>query len=234
VVSIAAKSDARQAVSSLALTGEADVCTGKKKRMPYQAIIFDLGRVLVHFDFQRGYRALEELCPYRAAEIPARLAPARLVERLETGLVEPSAFVTEFCTILGLNLDYHRFCEIWSSIFTDPLIPESLLAGLAARYRLLLLSNTNAIHFEALRQNYSMLLRHFHHFVLSHEVKAMKPDPAIYRAAIEKAGCRPQECFYTDDIPEYVAGARRAGIDAVQFESASQIERELKSRGIVW
>ena len=40
----------------------------------------------------------------------------------------------------------------------------------------------------------------------------MKPQPEIFRAAVERAGCRPEECFYTDDIAAYVDGrARRWG-----------------------
>lgn len=200
----------------------------------YKAIIFDLGRVLVHFDFKRGYRELESLCRYPAAEIPKRIATTDLVQRFETGLVEPAEFVAAFSAILGLDLDYDHFCRIWSCIFTDILVPESMLAGLAARYRLILLSNTNAIHFEMIRRTYPMLVRHFHQLVLSYEVKAMKPDPVIFQAAIDAAGCRPEECFYTDDIAAYVEGARKAGIDAVQFESAEQIARELRARGIDW
>jgi len=96
---------------------------------------------------------------------------------------------------------------------------------------LVLLSNTNPIHFEMIRAAYPHL-RHFHRLVLSHEVKAMKPAPEIYRAAIDAAQCRPEECFFTDDILEYVEGARLMGIDAVQFESREQIERELSARGI--
>jgi len=61
----------------------------------------------------------------------------------------------------------------------------------------------------------------------------MKPQPEIYRAALALAQCRPEECFFTDDIPEYVEGARRLGIDAVQFESGEQIERELRARAIL-
>jgi len=70
--------------------------------------------------------------------------------------------------------------------------------------------------------------------VLSYEVKAMKPSPAIYREAIARAQCRPEECFYTDDIPAYVEGARREGIDAVQFQSCAQLERDLAAREIRW
>jgi glucose-1-phosphatase len=199
----------------------------------YKAVILDLGKVVVHFDFKRGYRALEGLCPYPAAEIPKRIATTNLVERFETGMVEPRDFFSQFSRLLGLTLDYDHFCRIWSSIFSETLLPESLLEGLAARYRLLLLSNTNAIHFEMIRANYP-ILRHFHDLILSYEVKAMKPRPEIYRAALERAGCRPEECFYTDDIADYVEGARRIGIDAEQFQSAAQLEEALRTRGIVW
>jgi putative hydrolase of the HAD superfamily len=192
-----------------------------------------LGRVLVHFDFERGYRTLEGLCPYSAAEIPARIFPGGLVKRFETGLIEPRDFYAQLSRRLDLSIDYSRFCEIWSCIFTQALLPESLLESLAARYRLLLLSNTNSIHFESIRAAFPHLLRHFHHTVLSYEVKAMKPQPEIYQAAITLAQCRPEECFFTDDILEYVEAARGLGIDAVQFESHAQIERELRARGMV-
>jgi len=199
----------------------------------YKAIIFDLGKVLVHFDFKRSYRALESLCPHAAADIPKLLAPTGLVERFETGLVEPRPFVDELCRTLDLCVEYDEFCGIFNSIFTETLIPESLLEALAARYRLLLLSNTNAIHFEMLHRAYPML-RHFHHLILSYKVQAMKPERKIYEEAVRLAGCRPDECFYTDDIAAYVEAARQLGIDAVQFESAEQIQRELRARGISW
>jgi putative hydrolase of the HAD superfamily len=199
----------------------------------YKAIIFDLGKVLVHFDFKRGYRELEGLCPYPAAEIPKRLGSTGLVARFETGLIQPHDFVEQLSRILDLHVDYDRFCRIWSCIFAETLVPESMLEGLAARYRLLLLSNTNAIHFEMIRQSYPMI-RHFHHLILSYEVKAMKPRPEIFHAAVARAGCRPEECFFTDDMAEFVEGARKVGIDAVQFRSAEQLAEELKSRGITW
>jgi glucose-1-phosphatase len=200
----------------------------------HKAIFFDLGRVLIHFDFRRGYRALEGLCPYAAEEIPKRLASTGLVERFETGLVEPRDFVAQLCAILELKVDYDQFRGIWSSIFTGELLPESMLEGLRRNYKLVLVSNTNALHFEMLRESYHHLLRHFDHLVLSHEVRAMKPRPEIFQAALDFAGCAPGECFYTDDIPDYVAAARSMGIDGVVFESRAQIEGEMRRRGIRW
>ena len=177
---------------------------------------------------------MAELCPYAAEEIPKRIGSTDLVRRFESGQIRPAEFVQELCGILNLKMEYDHFCEIWSSIFLpETLIPESLLAGIRRRYRLLLLSNTNAIHFQMIRDNYP-LMRHFDGYVLSYEVGAMKPSPRIYEEAIALAGCEAAECFFTDDIAEYVAGAKAAGMDAVQFESAAQIERELRLRGVNW
>jgi putative hydrolase of the HAD superfamily len=75
-------------------------------------------------------------------------------------------------------------------------------------------------------------VRHFDHWVLSHEVKAMKPSPVIYAAAIEHARARPEECFFTDDIPEYVEAAREAGIDSEPFLGYEKLLADLRARGI--
>jgi len=198
----------------------------------HKALLFDLGRVLVYFDFSRAYRSLTGLCPFSEAEIARRLHGEGLTWDLETGRMEPRDFHALVAKKLKLEIGYERFCEIWTSIFTDALLPESLLEDLAKRYRLILLSNTNAIHFEMIQRKYPHI-RHFHELTLSYKVGALKPQEEIYRAAIEYAGCAPEECFYTDDIPEFVEGGKRVGLDAVQFESRKQLERDLKLRGIV-
>jgi putative hydrolase of the HAD superfamily len=200
----------------------------------HKAILFDLGRVLVHFDFRIGYEALEKTCGCPAAEIPRRLAPTGLVERFESGKVEPREFFDEFRSTLGIELEFDRFCEIWSSIFTHAILPETMLAGLSGRYRMVLLSNTNALHFAMIREWYPHLLRHFDALVLSYEVGAMKPRADIFKAAVAAAECAPEECFYTDDIVAYVEAARAYGIDGVVFESREQLEAAMRDRGIAW
>ncbi len=197
-------------------------------------MIFDLGGVIVPLDFARGYSDIERICPYTAEDIPARIGSTDLVRRFETGEVGPVQFFDELSELLGLRIGYDEFREVWSSIMVPgPLLPESLFAGLKARgYRLVLLSNTNAIHYEMARDRYAPL-KHFDDFALSYEIGAMKPSPEIYAAAIDKAGCAPEECFFTDDIETYVAGARRAGIDAVQFRSPEQLTEELRAREVL-
>jgi len=199
-----------------------------------KTVIFDLGGVIVPLDFARAYKAIEGRSPYPAGEIPARIASTGLVPQLETGRIDPKEFAERISRALGLHVGYEEFCELWSAIFPPrTLIPESLLAGLRRRHRLLLLSNTNAIHFAHIRRNYP-LLEHFDDFVLSYEVGAMKPAREIYREAVARSGCRPEECFFTDDVADNVEAARREGIDAAQFHDCEQLQRELRARGIDW
>ena len=199
----------------------------------YRAILLDLGKVLINFDFSAGYRALEDLCPYAEAEIRRRIGTTDLAARFETGLMEPRDFHVQLCALLELKVDYEPFCAIWNSIFRHVLVPESMVEGLARRYRLVLVSNTNQIHFEGVRERYPVL-QHFHHLALSYRVKAMKPRPEIFLEAVRLAGCPASECFYADDIPAFTEAARKLGIDAVTFESAAQLSSEMHRRGIEW
>lgn len=203
-------------------------------RVAIKTVMFDLGKVIVPFDFRRTYSRMEQFCGIPQSEIAQRIARTGLIDRFETGTIEPVDFARELSAQLDFETTYDDFCDIWSSIFLpETLISEAMVEGIARRFRLLLLSNTNAIHFAMLRRNYP-LLRHFHSFVLSYEVGAMKPRPAIYKRAIEEAQCHPEECFFTDDLAVNVEAARSHGIDAVVFESADQVTSELHRRGVAW
>jgi len=197
-----------------------------------KTIIFDLGNVIVPFDFKRGYTGMAAITGKAPEEIRQCIADAGVVVPYESGAMESSEFVTRVCAALGKDIDHGTFSRIWSSIFLpDANFTPDFVGRLARNYRLLILSNTNDLHWNMVRSTYPVV-GEFHDFVLSYKVKAMKPSPAIYQAAIQMAGCRPEECFFTDDVPDYVDGARNFGIDAVQFQSAGQIAGELRARGI--
>ena len=203
-------------------------------RKVIKAIIFDLGRVIVPFDFDRGYARIAALTGIPAAEISGRIRVTGLVERFERGELARADFVSQLSQHLTLTSTDQEFCELWNCIFLpDTLIPESLLEGLRRSHRLLLLSNTNSIHFQMARKNYP-LLRHFDSYVLSYEVGMMKPAPQIYREAIARAGCLPQECLFIDDLEINVAAARQEGMDAEQFVSLDKLEKDLRARSLVW
>ena len=199
-----------------------------------KTILFDVGNVLVPIDFHRCHDALAKVCPYPPEEIPKRIRATGLVGRFEKGQIPPEEFVEACSLALGIQLGFDQFWELWSAIFLpETLIPEDWIEGLHRRYRLLLLSNTNVVHFALVRQRYP-LIRHFDGQVLSYEVGALKPSPQIYREAIARSGCRPEECFFTDDMVSFVEAARQHGMDAVQFQDWEQLKSELQARSIAW
>ena len=198
-----------------------------------RAIIFDLGGVVVPFDFRRGYAAIAAVCPYPAAEIPKRIRTTDLVQRYETGQIASEAFVEELCRLLDLDVGFDEFCALWTAIFLPgALLPESLFERLGSRYRLIALSNTNEIHFRHAWAHYPVLAR-FDELVLSYRMGCAKPDRRIYDHAVARAGCLPEECLFIDDVEAYVEGARAAGLQALRFEGYSLLEAALLERGIL-
>jgi FMN phosphatase YigB (HAD superfamily) len=198
-----------------------------------RALIFDLGGVIVPFDFRRGYAAMAPHCAYPAEEIPKRIRSSDLVKRYETGRIESRSFVEELCDLLDLRVDFDGFCQLWSAIFLPgSLIPDELFTRLGDRYRLIALSNTNELHFRRIRTHYPVISR-FEHLILSFRVGCAKPSRKIYDLAVAKAECRPKECLFIDDVQTFVEGAQSAGLDAIRFQGYPHLERELGRRGIL-
>jgi putative hydrolase of the HAD superfamily len=204
-------------------------------RAPTKAILLDLGNVIVGLDFDRGYRAAASRCEFSVDEIPNRIRDAALSVPYELGEISNEEFHRRFCEALEMrDVSLADFSRLWGDMFEPaPLLSDGLLRGLRERYRLVLLSNTNDLHFRWIREHYP-LLEHFHEYVLSYEVASMKPSPEIYRRAIQAAGCPPEECFFTDDTEPNIEGARRLGIDAVVFAGEEHLKKELARRGVVW
>jgi len=200
-----------------------------------KAVLLDLGNVIVGLDMDRVYRAAAARSPFDVAEIPCRIRDAALYHPYERGEMTSEEFHRRFCEALQIDsVDFAEFSRLWGDMFQPaPLLSSELLESLRARYRLVLVSNTNELHFRWIRQHYP-LIEHFHEYVLSYQVGAMKPSAAIYEEAIRRAGCEPGQCLFADDVVENVEGARRLGIDALVFCGEEQLKRELALRGLVW
>ena len=188
--------------------------------------------MIIPLDFERPFLRLESLTGIPVPELRRRISASGLVPEYERGRLESGDFVRELAGCLGVRLEYEEFRGMWGSVFLpETLVPEEMILALKGRYRLLMLSNTNALHYEMVCANYPVLA-HFDAAVLSYRVGAIKPEPRIYEEAIRLAGCGQGECFFTDDIPAYVEAARAHGIDAVQFTGLAQLRVELRQRQI--
>lgn len=197
-----------------------------------QTVIFDLGGVIVPLDFTAVPKRLAGFSRCSAEVIAERMAASTLPAEYERGELSSEEFYCQFANILSLEASMEDFQEIWCDLFPPhALFPAEWVEAVRQQKRVLLLSNTNEIHYEWIRERYPHL-GHMDHHVLSYKVGALKPDPAIYKAAIAQAGCAPEECFFTDDVMKYVDGARAAGIDAEQFLGPDKLKADLAARGI--
>jgi putative hydrolase of the HAD superfamily len=198
---------------------------------PIRAFIFDLGNVLLRFSHQRMYEQIASLCG-RESEAVRSVFCSGLGDAYECGRLTATEMHSQLESQLQAVLDPAQLEQAVGNIFELNADMPPLLEELRRRgFPLILLSNTNETHIRWVREHFDILDR-FDRCVLSFEVGAMKPDPRIYAAAIAASGFAPPECFYTDDIPEYVAQGRLAGLQAEVFTGIDDLRRALALRGL--
>lgn len=199
-----------------------------------KVLFFDLGNVLLFFDHELACRQMAEVAGIDASAVRRAVFESGLQHAYECGRVSTREFFEAFCNATQTRPDYAALCHAAAAIFElnagiKPLVAQLVAAG----YRLALLSNTCEVHWEYVSSGrYGSLFDAFSPQVLSYRLGLAKPQPEIYKAALELARVSPSEAFFTDDRPENVAAACAVGIDAVQFTGTAALHRELRARGV--
>lgn len=197
-----------------------------------QAVIFDLGRVLVDINVRRLEAFFLEQTG--AGDAPAALSHIManpMMTQFNTGQIEPRAFYQNLCADYGLTLTFEEFTFRWCDIFSPIDGMEDILAALSQKVKLGLLSNTDPLHWGYVKSHYPMM-RYFPSPTLSFQVGVVKPHPAIYAEAAKRAGVTPAECLFVDDLADNIEGARAAGMAAIQFQGVAQFYGELTKAGL--
>ncbi|MCX7868814.1 MAG: HAD family phosphatase [Terrimicrobiaceae bacterium] len=182
--------------------------------MKIQAAIFDIGNVLVPFDYERAFRKLEALSPANSPVDRAAVFAAR--EELEIGRSSRAEFVARARALFGHQGPEEEFVRIWEDIFDENPPMNAVVASLARRLPLYLLSNTNCIHREYLQRAFPVF-SHFQRGIYSYEAGMLKPDPALFEFTVRALGVEPERTLYIDDMPENAAAARRSGFQVVEY-----------------
>ena len=200
--------------------------------MKIEALLFDLGKVLLDFNFDTGVQALHASCSISRDRFEEVLWDETWIRRYERGEISTTEFHGYLCQSADLKMPLPDFCQTWSSVFLpELLVSEDLLRVLKQRYPLILVSNTNEAHIEFSRSNYGVL-NYFDHKVLSYEVGSLKPDREIFDYAITAAGVPTEALFFTDDREENILAARALGITAHQFKTESSLIEALQAAGV--
>jgi len=179
-----------------------------------KTIIFDFGDVFINLDKTAIERELYKLGVTTVTDDMLRTA-----ELYEKGFISTNDFVAAF-RVNYPSISATQFKKAWNSIILE--FPEYRLEFLKnistnKNYKLILLSNTNALHIEQVIENmslhrYERFKSYFDQFYLSHEIQLRKPDTSIYEFVLEENQLEASTCFFVDDTKENTQAAAQLGI----------------------
>ena len=194
-----------------------------------KTIVFDLGNVIALFDTNKASRNLAKYTSVPAERINEIFA-SELMDKFERGAFSGKEFFEKVKQQYALTCTYVVFEVAWSDMFTinQPVI--DLMRNLTKNYRLVMLSNTNEIHYDFVMRTFPLDMLEYH--VLSFRVGHRKPEREIYFEAMRHSRCKPAEMTYTDDIPEFAKAATKIGMHGILFQSVEQLTDDLRRLGV--
>jgi epoxide hydrolase-like predicted phosphatase len=183
------------------------------------AVVFDLGKVLVDFDYHISSRKIAARSNMTASEVFRLLCEGSLPLRWESGFLTTEAFYNEVRAATGFRGTLEEFSEYFADIFSEIQSMTALQTALRARgLPTYIFSNTNDIAIRHIRERFPFFA-HFDDYILSYEHGVMKPDAAIYEIVERRSGQKGVGILYLDDRPENVAAAEQRGWRAVLHET---------------
>jgi putative hydrolase of the HAD superfamily len=178
--------------------------------------LFDIGRVLLDFDFEAS---LARLFPDGDSNLAARME--RMLDRkdeFEAGRIGADAYIAWAIDVIGSPVTAAEFRHAWQQIFTPNEPMWACVRKLAADgHRLILFSNTNGIHCPWVFEEFPEFDL-FAAGVLSFQTGFIKPEPEIYHYAIDQHGLVPADTLYIDDLPQNIATGRELGFRCWQYD----------------
>lgn len=206
--------------------------TQTKIKPAIKAVLFDLGKVILFFNFEPAFKKISKVTRLSTKEIEDYFVSSGLEVLYDGGKISSFEFYQQVKKSLGFRISYPAFGKIWNDIFTPNQKIIKLIQKLKKRYRLVLVSNTNPMHFEFIQANYPVL-KLFDDLVLSYEEKIRKPDARIYRTASLACRAKPNQILYIDDRPDLTQAAQALGFHVFTYrDNHKDLLLKMKSLGI--
>ncbi|MBI1836987.1 MAG: HAD-IA family hydrolase [Flavobacteriia bacterium] len=183
-----------------------------------EAIIFDLGGVIINLDYSLTTKAFQDLGLKNFEEIYAQANQSTLFDDFETGKISAQHFVNLLLPYLPIGISANKVVHAWNAMILDfPVERLELLLELKQKRKLILLSNTNEIHLQAVNRSLSKvtdkpLSYFFDEIYLSHEIGMRKPTTAIFEYVCEEQNLNVNRTLFIDDTIRHVEGARLTGL----------------------
>ncbi len=197
------------------------------------ALLFDLGRVVLDIDFNRTLGAWARHAACEPVQLGQRFPKGELYHRHEKGEISDEAFFAGLRTSLGIDISDAQFVEGWNAIFVGEMPGISqLLARAAHRLPVYAFSNTNAAHVAHFSDQFSEVLKHFRKVFVSSLIGLRKPDAEAPDHVVQAIGVPANRIVFFDDLAENFEGARSGGRKAVHVISPDDVARALQALGI--
>ena len=192
--------------------------------MKVEAVVFDLGGVLVDIDLGRAFASWGAAAGVPGATIAARFSVDDACHAHERGELDDRGYFAHLRHTLGIALADEAMLAGWNAIIGEPLPGiEPLVRELAARRPLYVFSNTNPAHIAHFTPRLQALFAHFRQVFTSCELGRRKPEPQAFARLASRIGVPASRLAFFDDAEDNVAGARRAGLQAYRAQSAAEI-----------
>ncbi len=198
-----------------------------------KTVVFDLGKVLLDFDYSIVARRLGERGRMARDEISKFIDHSPLLFRLERGEMTPEQFHREVADATGFEGGYADFTQVFAEIFA-PIDPMIELHALLRKQGLptFIFSNTNDIAVKYIRRSFPFF-SNFDGYVLSYEHGVMKPDAGLYEVVERETGRRGGEILYIDDRPENVAAGATRGWQVIMQETPEKTQAAIEALGLL-
>ena len=182
-----------------------------------KAIIFDLGAVILNINYQNTIDEFTKLGVNNAATFYSKKVQTNLFNQIETGIISSNEFLKALQKETK-NANIKQVEKAWNAMLLD--LPEErlqLIKKLKKNHAIYLLSNTNAIHIDAIKKQlgkrkWLAFCKLFDKMYLSHELGLRKPDVKIFEYILKEQKLKAEEVFFIDDSPQHIASAKKIGI----------------------
>ncbi len=201
---------------------------------PPQVAVFDLGKVLLDFNYGILARKIAARSHATEAEVRKLTDHSPLLFRYETGQMRRREFFEAIKSATGFDGSLADFEPIFSDIFVP--IPKMIELNAVLRKRGIptyIFSNTNDLAIEHIRREYPFF-KNFDGYIFSFEHGSMKPDAKIYEVVEQSTGCRGPEILYLDDRAENVAAGTARGWRAILHETPEITCEAIRDAGWTW
>jgi FMN phosphatase YigB (HAD superfamily) len=188
--------------------------------MSIRCVLLDFGNVIAFFDHRKACRQLAALssAALDAEDIYQAIFETGLESGYDLGRLSTAEFIDRLRREFKLEGSDAEVGRAWSDIFTANEAMASAIPELKSReLRLVLASNTNALHHRWFAQRFADTLSALDAQVLSYQVGSRKPERSFFAACLAAAGCTPAECLYVDDRRDFVAAGRELGMTGLVY-----------------